>query len=101
MWFWLETQSCALYLDWRSQLWHNMVDRVQGKAAIERMAICDEWSVEQFKTPVSARVLNKIRRHTCRENHPRDAECYHEDAVLAVSFGALPVRLFIVQGSYR
>ena len=46
-----------------------MVDRVREKATIERMSVHDECSVKQFKTPVSSKVLNKMRTHTRRENN--------------------------------
>jgi hypothetical protein len=44
-----------------------MVDRVREKATIERMAVRDECSVEQFKASISSKVLNKIRPHTRRK----------------------------------
>lgn len=47
-----------------------MVGRVREKATIERMAVRDECSVKQFKTPISSKVLNKERTHTRRENNP-------------------------------
>lgn len=46
-----------------------MVDCVREKATIERMAVRDECSVKQFKTPISSKVLDKERTHTRQENN--------------------------------
>jgi hypothetical protein len=68
-----------------------MVDRVREKATIERMVVRDECSVEQFKTSISSKVLNKIRTHTRQKYNSRKMQsvmtktkCFRESVKIDV-----------------